>query len=88
MPRLSQKPALIPAAALLTALSACADLPPLDATVDAAAQAAPYPDLLPTEQLSLGIPEPRITDDSTAALESRGARLRRKADALRARSLD
>ena len=62
---------------ILFILSACADIPALDGTLSDAAQAAPYPQLLPLGDA----PAPVVQDDT--AFDGRVAALQRRADALR-----
>lgn len=71
------------AALLMTlfCMAACGQVPGLDAVVDDAVEAAPYPDILPPEQLTQA-PRTRLTEDSEAQLDARGARLARRADTL------
>ncbi|WP_370284466.1 hypothetical protein [Pseudooceanicola nanhaiensis] len=66
---------------LLIPAAACTELPPVEQTVSAEAQAAPYPDLAPTASLTDSLPEGRIAPGDAAALEARGDALRRKAAA-------
>lgn len=66
---------------LLIPAAACTKLPPVEQTVSAEAQAAPYPDLAPTASLTDGLPEGRITPGDATALEARGDALRRRAAA-------
>ena len=66
----------------LLALVACAEFPQLDSTLDDAARAAPYPDLVPlgpllAAQAPVAATDPgRATQDRAAALRARAARLR------------
>lgn len=62
----------------LCVLAACADIPPLDGTLSAAAQAAPYPRLMPLDDVAAA-PTP-----DNSEMDSRIAALQRRATALRA----
>jgi len=77
------RPALPLAALAALSFAGCTQLPPIDRTADAQAQAAPYPDLVPTAWLTDDLPAPRLTESDAAALDARGDALRRKAAALR-----
>jgi len=70
-------------AGLVALMGGCAHFPELDAATDPAVFKAPYPTLLPFDQLK---PPPATapTTDPAAALDAEGAALRRRADALAA----
>ncbi|MDF1854857.1 hypothetical protein [Pseudooceanicola sp.] len=70
----------------LLVLTGCADLPPLDRSIDAAAKSAPYPELVATDRLLAGIEEPQVEASDDAELAARGDRLRARAAALRRRT--
>jgi hypothetical protein len=65
----------------LCALSACGETPELGATSDAALTATPYPGILPQHALP-EVPRERLTENSEAELEARGARLQNRATNL------
>ncbi len=67
--------------ALLT-LSACSTFPEVDARTRMVPANAPYPTLLPLDQLNAAIPEPKA-EEAGAALEARAAALRARAARLR-----
>lgn len=70
--------------ALLLALAACSDFPVFDATIDAAARAAPYPTLTPLDPVLAAADAPSaITPTSVAQTDSAIADLRARAAALR-----
>ncbi|VAW00982.1 hypothetical protein MNBD_ALPHA07-1208 [hydrothermal vent metagenome] len=69
---------------LLLATTACTEFPELDAKVDAAARAAPYPDLIPVEEIKAQVSAPRIADTSGSDVNARAARLKARAARLRA----
>lgn len=69
-------------------LSACAEFPELDAALSDEARAAPYPTLLPVEDLNARVGEPRIAPDAADAIEARVARLKARAARLRNTVLD
>ncbi|OWU82904.1 hypothetical protein ATO6_21640 [Oceanicola sp. 22II-s10i] len=78
------RPARSLALMLTVALTAgCAQLPPIDRTIDAQAKAAPYPNLIATARFDDAIPEPLIEDTTAAELQARGDRLRAKGARLR-----
>lgn len=75
-----------PPLAVLTALTlaaGCTELPPLEQSVDAQGEAAPYPDLVPTAWLTDDLPETRLEEADAAELQADGDALRRKAARLR-----
>lgn len=77
---------------LLLALSACATFPELDASIDDAARAAPYPELVPLQPIlaranALGTTG-RITPASEQAFDARVAGLRARAARLRGPVVD
>ena len=66
--------------ALLFALAACsADLPPVDGTISAAAQAAPPPVLVPIDALLAGASPSGRAAAAQPGIAARGATLRRAA---------
>ncbi|SMP35996.1 hypothetical protein [Shimia sagamensis] len=65
----------------LWALTACGETPGMEATSDAALEAAPYPEILPQHALPKTSPA-RLTENSEAELEARGARLQNRASNL------
>lgn len=73
------------ALALLVAAGACGEFPQLDGETD---RTAPYPDLVPVENLRAGIPEQRIDDPADSRIESRIAALQARAARLRGRVID
>jgi hypothetical protein len=68
---------------LLWALAACAEFPELDAKVEQAARVAPYPKLVPVEEIQARVAPPLITDPSGADVQARVARLKARAAWLR-----
>ena len=75
-----QKIVLIPA--LCAALSACGDFPELDEAVDSNARRAPYPDLVPLENVTGSLPEEQIKPETPEELDTRVARLKARAARL------
>lgn len=72
-----------------TALVAgCTQFPDLDAAISPGAEAAPYPQLVPTESLSASVPEPLIEPETSTSLEARVAHLRARAARLRGSVID
>ncbi|QGY00401.1 hypothetical protein EI983_12540 [Roseovarius faecimaris] len=69
-------------------LAACAEFPELDATLSDAARAAPYPQLLPVEELNARVGEPRIDAEAADGIEARVAALKARAARLRGTVLD
>ncbi len=65
----------------LSLLTACGEMPDMAATSDPALEAAPYPDILPQYALPKA-PKGRLTENSEAELEARGARLQNRAKNL------
>ncbi|MBU3258809.1 hypothetical protein KPG71_02140 [Roseovarius sp. PS-C2] len=74
----------------LTAVFAtgCTQFPALEDTVSEEARNAPYMSLEPVENLRAGVPEDRIADTDTAAMEARIARLRARAARLSGNVVD
>ncbi len=66
------------------ALGGCADFPDLGAAVSSRAQNAPYPRILPLDQLLAAAP-PHMSDSGLGPLPGRLARLRHQARILRSR---
>jgi hypothetical protein len=69
---------------LLLAIPACTEFPELDAKVDAAARTAPYPDLIPVEEIRARVAAPQIETSTSSDVNARAARLRARAARLRA----
>lgn len=69
-------------------LAACTEFPALDGKVSAAARAAPYPKLLPIDDLLTRPTPPRLSETDVTALAARAARLRRRAAALQGPVID
>jgi len=69
---------------LLLATTACTEFPELDAKIDATSRAAPYPDLIPVEEIKAQVTPPRIADTSGSDVMARAARLKARAARLRA----
>ncbi len=65
----------------LWALTACGETPGMEATSDPALEAAPYPEILPQSALPK-TPRSRLTENSEAELDARGARLKNRANNL------
>lgn len=63
-------------------LTACAEVPELDATISPGMRAADYPALAPTSQLSATQDAPRLDSTSAASLFSRVTALRNRAARL------
>ncbi|TKZ19217.1 hypothetical protein FAP39_12325 [Shimia litoralis] len=63
-------------------LASCAQFPAVDSTEDPALADAPYPELVPVEQVLIDTP-PRLDENSADQLQSRINGLNRRADALR-----
>jgi len=62
---------------------ACADFPELNGTVSPELESADFPRLVPVEPLLAQADEVQITDETTAALDARVARLRTRAARLK-----
>jgi hypothetical protein len=75
-------------AACAALIAGCSQFPELDDTVSDAARKATYPDLVPVEVLRAGLPEQRINETTTPALEARIDRLRTRAARLRGTVID
>jgi len=73
--------AFVFAALPLVMVTACGETPDMAATSDPALEAAPYPDILPQYALPKA-PKGRLTENSEAELEARGARLQNRAKNL------
>ena len=69
---------------LLLAIPACTEFPELDAKVDAAARAAPYPNLIPVEDIRASVAEQQITPSTSSDVNARAARLKARAARMRA----
>lgn len=89
-PAMFRPPAL--AVLILTAVTACAQFPDLDAALSPGAAGAAYPDLVPVEQLKAQMPRAETTfdaDDPTAPrMAARIAALRARAASLRGTVID
>lgn len=83
-----RRPLRVTAVMLTLALSACTQFPDLDRTTSAQTRRAPYPDLLPVEDLRAQVASPRATDRTTKSLEARIAALRARAARLRGTVID
>ncbi len=83
-----RRPLGLTALTLTLALSACTQFPELDQNTSAETRRAPYPDLLPVEDLRARLDAPRVTDQTTLSLEARVARLRARAARLRGTVID
>lgn len=66
----------------------CTEFPDLDGAVSEAARDAPYPDLLPVEELNARISDPRITPETVSGLAARVAALKARAARLRGSVID
>jgi len=69
-------------------LTACTQFPQLDETTSAQVRAAPYPNLVPAEDLRAGLPEQSIIDETTTGFQLRVAALRARAARLRRTVID
>ncbi len=67
---------------VLFAIPACIEYPELDAKVDAAARAAPYPDLIPVEEIRASVAAPQIEPTTSSDVNARAARLKARAARL------
>ncbi|MBR9651625.1 hypothetical protein [Thalassovita aquimarina] len=67
----------------LTGLAGCAATPELNERIEPAARTAPYPALIPLDDVTGDGTEPRITDSTAAELQARARALRVKAAKLR-----
>lgn len=72
----------------LGGLAGCDDPYPLSADLTEADRRAPYPVLLPVEQVRAQVPPPRTTERTQPELEARAARLRARAAGLRGPVID
>jgi hypothetical protein len=73
---------------LTLTLSACTQFPDLDQATSDQTRRAPYPELLPVEDLRAQVAAPRVTDQTTQSLEARAAALRARAARLRGTVID
>ena len=73
---------------LTVTLSACTQFPELDQAVSSETRRAPYPDLLPVEDLRATLAASRVTDQTSLSLEVRVANLRARAARLRGSVID
>ncbi|SEK54495.1 hypothetical protein SAMN05421666_1044 [Roseovarius nanhaiticus] len=72
------------AAALgLLAQAGCTAFPDVGDSASDAALARPYPDLVPLQDLDMGLGTSRIAPETAPAIEARVARLKDRADSLR-----
>ena len=69
-------------------LAACTQFPELDENLSPQARAAPFPELVPVEDLRAELTEARITNETTTSLEARVASLRARAARLRGTVID
>lgn len=74
--------------AILSLGAGCTQFPDLDSAVTDTARDAPYPDLLPVEELNARIAEPKITPDTVSGLAGRVAALKARAAWLRGSVID
>lgn len=74
--------ALLPPLVVALLVTGCGDVPPLEQTIDAAGQDAPYPDLVAKEPLLAQGAEAAITPDDYAELQGRADALNARAAAL------
>ena len=73
---------------VLLGLAACArDIPNTDHTISTSAQNAPFPALIPIEGVLSQAQDGTRIEAATADLQARATRLRRKANALRGRTV-
>ena len=79
---------IIASAALVGLVTACTDFPELDGTVSPALEKADFPKLVPVESLLAGAEDVQITDQTTAQLAGRVARLRARAARLKRTVVD
>jgi len=70
------------------AVGACGQLPELGTTISDSAARAPYPQLVPVEQLRAGAAEESITPETAEEVEARADGLRHRAAGLRGAVLD
>ncbi len=68
---------------LLWFIPACTEFPELDAKVEPPARSAPYPDLIPVEEIKAQVQDPLIEDTQGEDVKARAARLRARAARLR-----
>ncbi|QFT99004.1 hypothetical protein FIU85_16950 [Roseovarius sp. THAF8] len=87
MPTLCRPPRVI-AFFLTVTLAGCTQFPELDNATSTETRRAPYPSLLPVEDLRARVDAPRVADQTTRALESRVANLRARAERLRGTVID
>ena len=74
---------------LLTLVTAaCTQLPLLDAAVSPEARNAPYPDLIPIEQIQGNVPTQLITTDTAPDIENRIVSLKARAARIRGSVID
>ncbi|QFT92164.1 hypothetical protein FIU86_04880 [Roseovarius sp. THAF9] len=73
---------------LTLALSGCTQFPELDNGTSLETRRAPYPDLLPVEDLRARVAAPRASEQTTRMLEARVAALRARAARLRGSVID
>lgn len=68
---------------LIAGLAACSQFPPLDESLSPGAKSAPYPDLVPVEDLRAQAAGLQIGDQTLSGIEARVARLKARAARLR-----
>lgn len=73
---------------LLWVLPACTEFPELDAKVEEAARVAPYPGLIPVEEIKARVAAPLIEDPSGSDVNARATRLKARAARLRATAIN
>ena len=73
---------------LMALCTACAQFPELDSALTDGAETAPYPDLLPVEELNARVGEPRIAPETASGIEARVAALRARAARLHGTVID
>lgn len=69
-------------------VTGCTQFPELDQNVSLQARNAPFPDLVPTEDLQLGARSSLITNASVTTIEGRVSALRARAARLRGSVID
>ncbi|MEO3415719.1 hypothetical protein AAFO92_13765 [Roseovarius sp. CAU 1744] len=82
------RPAHVLFPVLVAVLSACNEFPALDDTVDSDARNAPYPELVPIEQLNAQAPDPRIKPETAPQTQARIDRLKSRASRLKGDVVD
>ncbi len=72
----------------LTIIIACTQFPQLDDAVSTDARDAPYPDLVPVENIQNQVPETQVEPTTVEEVEARAARLKERAQQLRGPVVD